>query len=179
MASPPLVWFQLLGSDGLPYKGTSADCVSPAPGSVVAQFRDAVQLKYDKPNYLKDIPAGALLVYKNKAAFDKRNAAVDDGKEEPLDPTETLGLLGSKEALIVVVPSSASSPELVQLDQEIKALENSEEYKTLASKNRAWAVPNPTEREKGEWLLLKEKLDELKEKGRIMSRLSCQRTLIQ
>jgi hypothetical protein len=50
------------------------------------------------------------------------------------------------------------SPELDQLDQEIKASENSEEYKTLARKNRAWAVPKLTEQEKGEWQLLKEKL---------------------
>lgn len=111
MSSPPspLVWFLLLdAATGLPYKGTSADYVSPPPGSVIAQFRDAVQLKYDKPNYLKDIPSGALLVYKNKAAFDKRNA--DDGKEKPLDPTESLGLLGSKEdMLVVVVPPSISS----------------------------------------------------------------------
>ena len=66
--------------------------------------------------------------------------------------------------LIVVVPSSTSSPELVQVEQEIKSLENSEEYKTLANKNRAWAVPQPTEQEKGEWQLLKEKLAALKQK---------------
>ena len=69
-----------------------------------------------------------------------------------------------KEALVVVVPSLTSSPELIQLDQEIKALENSEEYKTLAYKNRAWAVPKPTEQEKGEWQLLEEKLADLKKK---------------
>jgi hypothetical protein len=50
------------------------------------------------------------------------------------------------------------------VEQEIKALENSEEYKTLAKKNRAWAAPKPTEAEKGEWGLLKEKLAELKKK---------------
>jgi hypothetical protein len=168
MSSPPspLVWFQLLDSaTGLPYKGTSADAVSVSPGSFVVQFRDAVKVKYDQPNYLKDIPPGTLLVFKNKTAFDKRNAAFVDGKEEPLDPTESLGLLGSKEDMLVVaVPSSTSSPELVQLEQEIKALENSEEYKTLASKNRAWAHPKPTEQEKGEWQLLKEKLADLKKK---------------
>ena len=64
-------------------------------------------------------------------------------------------------------PSPIISPELDQLDQldqEIKALENSEEYKTLARKNRAWAVPKPTEQENGEWQLLKEKLSALKKK---------------
>ncbi len=168
MSSPsPLVWFQLLdAATGLPYKGTSADYVSLPPGSVIAQFRDAVQLKYDKSNYLKDIPSSALLVYKNKAAFAKRNAAAGEGREEPLEEDSLVYGLGTskKEALFVVVPSPTSSPELDQLEQEIRALENSEEFKTLASKNRAWAVPKPTEQEKGEWQLLKEKLADLKKK---------------
>ncbi len=77
----PLVWFLLLDSNsGLPYKGTTADKVSVASCADVADFRDAVKAKYDQPNYLKDIPSGALIVYKNKAAFDKRNAAVDKEK---------------------------------------------------------------------------------------------------
>jgi hypothetical protein len=72
----------------------------------------------------------------------------------------------AKEALVVVIPSSTRFPGLHQLDQEIKALENSEEYKTLSCKNRAWAVPKPTEQEMGEWQLLKEKRADLKkEKG--------------
>ena len=163
MSSPPypLIWFQLLDADtGQPYKGTTVSSIkrSSLDVPVVDQFREAVQLKYDKPNYLKDIPSGALLVYKNKTAF-------VEGKDKPLDPTESLGLLGSKEDMLVVaVPSLTSSPELFQLDQEIKALENSEEYKTLAYKNRAWAHPKPTEQEKGEWELLKEKLAYLKKK---------------
>ena len=69
-----------------------------------------------------------------------------------------------EDALIVVVPSSTNSPELVQLQQEIKALENSEEFKTLAYKNRPWAVPKPTEQEKWDWQLLKEKHSDLKKK---------------
>jgi hypothetical protein len=66
---PPFVWFQILDSaTGKPYKGLNADIFTLPPGAVIAQFRDAVQLKYDKPNYLKDIPSDALVVYKNKAA---------------------------------------------------------------------------------------------------------------
>ena len=104
----PLVWFLLLDSaTGQPYKGTSADAVSLSPGSVVVQFRDAVKAKYDQPGYLKDIPAGALHIYKNKAAFDKRNTPVDDGKVEPLEEDSLLDGLGrsKKEALVVAVPS--------------------------------------------------------------------------
>ena len=115
MSSPPsrLVWFLLLDSStGETYKGTTVSSVlrSSLVVPVVDQFRDAVKAKYDQPGYLKDIPAGALHVYKNKAAFEKRNAAAGEEKEEPLDPTEYLGLLGSKEDLLVVaVPFSTSS----------------------------------------------------------------------
>jgi len=106
----PLIWFLLLDSaTGLPYKGTTADYVSLPPGFVIAQFRDAAHLKYDKPNYLKDIPSGALLVYKNKSSFDKRHS--DEGKEEPLEEDSLLDGLGKskKEALIVVVPHALVS----------------------------------------------------------------------
>jgi hypothetical protein len=63
---------------------------------------------YDQPDYLKHIPSPALLVYKNKASFDKRNT--DDGKEEPLGDDSFVTDLGNSkdEALIVVVPSSFS-----------------------------------------------------------------------
>ena len=55
-----------------------------------------------------------------------------------------------------------SLEKLWELEKEIKKLEDSEEYKTLAYKNRAWTLPQPTEQEKGEWHLLNKKLDELK-----------------
>jgi hypothetical protein len=105
-----LVWFQLLDSvTGLPYKGTSADFVSPAPGSVIAQFRDAVHLK--NSSILTGLSSSQLLVYKNKAAFDKRNAAVKDGKEESLEEDSFINGLGAskKEALVVVVKTVAIS----------------------------------------------------------------------
>ena len=76
----PLVWFQLFDSaTEEPYKGTTADAVSLFPGSVVVQFRDAVKAK--NSSILTGITSSQLIVYKNKAAFDKRNAAVDEGKE--------------------------------------------------------------------------------------------------
>ena len=107
MSSIPLVWYRLYDSDsGKPYKGTTASCIirSSLAVPVVDQFREAVQAKYDKPNYLKDIPSGSLLVYKNKAAFDKRNS--HEGKEEPLKSSLPLHGLGETEegALVVVVP---------------------------------------------------------------------------
>jgi hypothetical protein len=109
MSSPPLIWFQLLDSaTGEPYKKTTSDYVSLPPGSVIAQFRDAVKVKYDQPNFLRDIPSGALLVYKNKAAF------VDE-KEKPLKSSHPLDALGKTEEesdmLVVVVPSSRSTSE--------------------------------------------------------------------
>ena len=168
MSSPsPLVWFLLLDSaTGQLYKGTSASSVlcSSLAVPVVDQFRDAAHLKNSA--ILTGITSSQLLVYKNKAAFDKRNAAVDEGKEEPLKSSRLVDGLGETEeqALIVVVPPPTISPELDQLDQEINALKNSEEYKTLAYNNRAWAVPKPTEQEKWGWQLLKEKLADLKKK---------------
>ena len=101
----PLVWFLLLDADtGEPFKNISASSVlrSSLVVSVVDQFRDVVYRK--NANKLSSWDATDLLVYRNKAAFDKRSA--DEGREEPLDPTERIGLLGSKQdMLVVIVPS--------------------------------------------------------------------------
>jgi hypothetical protein len=107
----PLIWFQLVdGNTGDSYKGTPCSAVRLFVDCDVDDFRDAVKLKYEQTGYLKDVPASTLLVYKNRSCFDKRNAAVDDGKEVPLDHTDFVGLLGSKEdMLVVVVPSPRSS----------------------------------------------------------------------
>ena len=107
MLSPPspLIWFQLLDSvTGEPYKGTSADYVCLPPTFVIAQFRDAVKAKCS--NKLSSVDASDLLVYKNKAAFDKRNSSEE--KEAPLKPSLFLTGLGEteEEALVVVVQAS-------------------------------------------------------------------------
>jgi energy-coupling factor transporter ATP-binding protein EcfA2 len=98
---PRFVWFLLVDSvSGESYKRTNADKVSLDASADVADFRDAVKAKHS--NKLSTFDAADLLVYKNKAAFDE--------KQEPIDPTESLGLLGSKQdMLVVVVPSSTSS----------------------------------------------------------------------
>ncbi len=117
MSSPPspLVWFLLLDSaTGLPYKGTTADYVSLAPGSMIAQFRDAVKAKYS--NKLSSVDAGELLVYKNKTAF---------GKKEALDPTESLGVLGSKEDMLVVVFSDSTAAFNAEFAPKIKEVASS------------------------------------------------------
>jgi hypothetical protein len=109
-AASPLVWFQILDSGtGQSYKGTSADYVSLPPGSIVAQFRDAVKAK--QSNKLSSFDAADLFIYKNKASFDKRNAAVNEGKEEPLKSSAPLDSLGETEedALIVAVQASNAS----------------------------------------------------------------------
>ena len=108
MSTPPspLIWFLLFDSaTGKPYKGTSADAVSLPPGSVIVQFRDAVH--FENSSILTGIASSQLIVYKTKAAFDKRNAAVDEGNEEPLKSSLSLDGLGTteEEALVVVVPS--------------------------------------------------------------------------
>jgi hypothetical protein len=118
MSSPPspLIWFLLVDSiTGQPYKGTNADKVSIASTADVADFRDAVKKK-DKDDgdaaVLTPFKSSQLLVYKNRAAFDKRNAAADEGREEPLKSSRRMDGLGEtvKEALIAVVPSSVLLP---------------------------------------------------------------------
>ena len=110
-------WFLLLDSaTGQPYKGTTADFVSLPPGAVVAEFRDAVLSK--NPAILTGIAPSQLIVYRNIAAFDRRNndAANKEEKEEPLDPTQSVNGLGSQEDMLVVaVPPPPSQPSLQQI----------------------------------------------------------------
>ena len=148
----PLVWFQIYDSaSGKPYKGTTPDYVCLLPGSVIAQFRDAVKKKenYDRDAaVLSPFKSSQLLVYKNKAAFDKRNVPSDEVKEEPLEEDSFIDGLGAskQEALIVAVLSPTSYLKLGQLEQEIKALENSENFKTLASKREPCLGCSATDR---------------------------------
>ncbi|KAL7479505.1 hypothetical protein ACHAW6_005231 [Cyclotella cf. meneghiniana] len=96
-------------ASGQLYKGTSADFVSLPPGAEVAKLRDAVHVK--NSSILTGIAPSQLLVFKNKAAFHRRNNAGDEGMELPLDPTESIGVLGSKEdMLVVVVPPPIQAP---------------------------------------------------------------------
>ena len=108
MSSSSLIWFQLVdAADGKPYKDTSVSSVLrfSLVVPVVDQFRKAVKSKF-ADSLLNGVAPSNLLVYKNKAAFDKRNAAVDEGKEEPLEEDSLIDNFGAtkKEALVVVVP---------------------------------------------------------------------------
>ena len=108
--SSPLIWFLLLESaTGQSYKGTTASAVlrSSLVVPVVDQFRDAVH--QDNSAILTGITFSQLQVYKNKASFDKRNAAVGQEKQEPLEEDAAVYGLGKteEEALIVVIPSAA------------------------------------------------------------------------
>ena len=87
---------------------TTADAVLLPPGSLVAQFRNAVHCKNSL--ILTSVMSSQLLVYKNNTAFNKRTDPNDpDGV--PLDPTQPLydGLGALEDALIIVVPSSRIS----------------------------------------------------------------------
>ena len=105
---PRLIWFLLVDSEtGEPYKNCSVSSIlhSLIAVPVIDQFRDAVHVK--NSSILTGIVPAQLFVFKNKAAFDKRNNAKDDGKEQPLKSSHNLDGLGEseEEALIVVVPS--------------------------------------------------------------------------
>ena len=105
MSSPSLIWFQLIDSEtGLAYKNTRSVKTKLKASADVDDFLNAVKTKY--PNKLATVDAGELLVFKNKAAFDKRNA--DVGKEFPLEEDADVARLGKSknEDLIVVVPPS-------------------------------------------------------------------------
>jgi hypothetical protein len=123
MMSPPppspLVWFLLLDSEtGKPYKNSSASSIERRliTVPVIDQFRDAVLSK--NSNKLASVDASDLLIYRNIAAFDRRNndAANKEEKEEPLDPTQSVDGLGSQEDMLVVaVPPPPSQPSLQQI----------------------------------------------------------------
>jgi hypothetical protein len=108
MASSRFFWFQLADAvSGQILEGSTADKVSLPDGSDVADFRDTAKVKCS--NKLSSVDSNNLLVYKNRAAFDKRND--DEEKEEPLEEDALISGLGlsKKEALIVAVPSSIQS----------------------------------------------------------------------
>ena len=54
--------------------------VSIASSMAVTNFQDVIKSKYDQSGYLKDFPYSVLLVYKNKASFDKKNALTENGQ---------------------------------------------------------------------------------------------------
>ncbi len=97
-------WFEMAeAATGETLKGSRADAVSLPEDSLVVDFRSAA--KAENSNLLKGVPPSNILVFKNRAAFDKRN----DG-EEPLEEDALVNGLGrsKKEALIVVVPNLSS-----------------------------------------------------------------------
>jgi hypothetical protein len=101
-----LVWFLLVDSDGLPYKGTSPTKVSVPSVADVDEFRSAVKAKHT--NKLASVDAADLKVSKNKIAF--------DGNEE-LEVDVPIGELGSsaKDPIIVLVPSQGNYETLGRL----------------------------------------------------------------
>lgn len=137
-SSPSLIWFQLVGSDGKPFKETSADKVTFPTSADVSDFRKSV--KNENPNMLSAVDASQLKVFKNKSAF--------DGKEEPLEEDFTVAGLGTskKDALIVVVPSSST---FIQ--------------STLES-NLTTKEPHPTR--KGRWSRINDVLEENKKRSK-------------
>ena len=131
---------------------TFIDLVSTEGCTYIAQFLKEIKQVFEIPG-----PASAITLYQLK-----------DGQKVEIKPTDTLQSLQDAgkdgDAPLIVKTTAVLDSKLDYLEQEIMQLENSEEYKTLAHKNRAWALPKPTEQEKGEWDLLKKKLDELKER---------------
>lgn len=105
-----LIWFLILDArTGQPYKGARASKVSLASSADVTDLLKTVS--EEEAAILSGISSCQIIVYKNKASFDMRNGAIDEGKEEPLKKDAFVNGLGSslEEALIIIVPSSTSS----------------------------------------------------------------------
>ncbi len=68
MSNNQHVWFVLVDGQGESFKGTTADIVKLSSDSIIAEFRDAVKLKY-ADSHLKGIAPSDLRVYTNKDAF--------------------------------------------------------------------------------------------------------------
>jgi hypothetical protein len=105
MASSQRVWFLLVEIEGQAFRGTSADKVCLPSDCDVADFRDAVKEKYDRQgDDLKGILSSKLIVYANKAAFDRK---------DPLQPEVVIGNYGTTGSkLYVVVPEYPSATRL-------------------------------------------------------------------
>ena len=103
MPSRSHVWYELRDTlSGQPYQGATAEFVPLHPSDVIAELRMAIKTKQE--HTLRFLDASTLLVYRNRAAFDKRNAG--EVEEKPLNPCYVISDLGSVvEMLIVVVPS--------------------------------------------------------------------------
>jgi hypothetical protein len=90
----------------MPYKGTTATMVGATFKDNVDHLRNDVKTRY-ADSHLTGIAASDLRVYKNKAAFDKRNDTLE--KEVPLRPDSCLlnASLGESmdDPVVVVVPS--------------------------------------------------------------------------
>ena len=107
VAEERLIWFQLVdATSGKPFKDTVVTSIlsSSLKYPIIDYFVRSVKDEDKKDeSLLTSIAATQLRVYKNQASFDKRNAAVEDGKENSSSPLEGLGS-SKREALIVAVP---------------------------------------------------------------------------
>ena len=112
MASNRLVWYVLVDAQGETHQGTRASSVNIPSDNVIDQFAKVVHAK--NPRKPSSFDASDLLVYANKAAFDR--------KDEPLEEDSTIGTFGSskKEAFIVVVPEEDQSSKASQVTITIK-----------------------------------------------------------
>ncbi len=97
---PPPVWFQLVGADGLPFKGCKIFSLLFPRCSSINEFCDAV--KAENPNVLSFIDPSQLTVFENKAVLETNN---------PLRGSTIIGEFGKLEndPLMVLVPDQIPS----------------------------------------------------------------------
>jgi hypothetical protein len=112
------IWYFLVDETGHPYAESSADAVDLPSSSSILCFTDAVKDKWDRQvDDLKGILSSELVVYANKAAFEK--------KDDPLRAEDEIESYGTKKnKLFVVVPTvtGAISPKLLNISYNLLGL---------------------------------------------------------
>lgn len=105
------IWFLLVdATTGKPYRGAAIASIPRFPTVPnVDRFRATVKSSYGESCFLNGVSSCCLIVFKNKASFDRRDAA--SGREGPLMSSSRLDGLGETETepLIVVVPQELHS----------------------------------------------------------------------
>jgi hypothetical protein len=98
---PPPVWFQLVGVDGQPFKGSDVDALSLPRSFTIREFRDALKPKY-ADSHLKGIAPDTLKVFA-------------PGTDSPLEVDVSIGELGKSKNNPLIVLVLGQSPSTSKL----------------------------------------------------------------
>ncbi len=94
------IWFQLVGTDGHPFRGTDFDYVILASYADATDFCDAVKVKH--ANKLSSVDAPDLKVFRNRTSFDEaiEGYLEEDASVAGLGQTAEQAMIGKPDLLI-------------------------------------------------------------------------------